>query len=68
MKHIIRFKTEISQSDVMFKQPDCLRWNEAQQKRKEDKTVVKTETIQLTSQSAKTVAETLNTLDRLSLF
>lgn len=68
MKRVVRFKTEISQGDVTFKQPDCLRWNEAQQKRKEDRTVVKTETIQLTCRTAKTVAETLNTLDRLSLF
>lgn len=68
LKRVVRFKTEVSPSDVTFKQPDCLHWNDAQQKRVEDKTVVKTETIQLTPQTAKTVAETLNTLDRLSLF
>lgn len=68
MKRVIRFKSELSQSDVALGQLDCLRWNETQQKRKEDRTVVKTETIQLTPQTAKTVAETLNTLDRLSLF
>ena len=68
MKRVVRFKSEISQSDVTFKQPDCLRWNTIQQKRIEDRTTVKTETVNLTQQTSKNVAKKLNDQDRLSLF